>query len=117
MGEPVTGATEHPAGKESKQNGFGKQIENMDRIFVLFHASWCPFCRDFLPIFEEYAGTNPNVCITIDVDDEPELCERFSVDCYPAVIFFQKGRITKRLDSEPNVGLNEDQFKEFINDR
>jgi len=61
---------------KSKEKGtVGKAIESKDRAFVLFYASWCPFSRRFLPIFEEYSKNNPEECINVIVDEEPEVCE------------------------------------------
>jgi thiol-disulfide isomerase/thioredoxin len=52
-----------------------REIENKDRALVLFYATWCPFSQRFLPVFEEYARGNPQECMSVIVDDRPDLCE------------------------------------------
>jgi thioredoxin-like negative regulator of GroEL len=47
------------------------------------------------------------------VDEEPDVCEEYAIEYYPTVIMFKKGKVHKRLDSEPHVGLNKKQLKEF----
>jgi thiol-disulfide isomerase/thioredoxin len=90
------------------------QLKTKDRVFVLFYASWCPFSQRFLPIFEEYERSNPQACLRIMIDDKPNLCEKYSVEYYPTVILFEKGKVTKRLDPTPGVGLNKRQLTELI---
>jgi thiol-disulfide isomerase/thioredoxin len=99
--------------KTKKKSTFHENIKNKDKAFVLFYATWCPFSQEFLPIFEEYSRSNPKECLRIIVDDEPDVCEEYAIEYYPTVIMFKKGKVHKRLDSEPHVGLNKKQLKEF----
>jgi thiol-disulfide isomerase/thioredoxin len=101
---------------ESRTKGksaFHEEIENLDRAFVLFYATWCPFSQRFLPIFKEYAKTNPKECIEVIADEEPDVFEEYDIEYYPTVIVFKKGKVHKRLDSEPHVGLNKKQLKDL----
>jgi hypothetical protein len=47
-------------------------------------------------------------------DDEPDVCEEYAIECYPTVIMFKKGKVHKRLDAEPGIGLNKKQLKDLI---
>jgi thiol-disulfide isomerase/thioredoxin len=78
---------------------------------VLFYATWCPFSRPFLPIFEEYSKSNPEECLSVIVDEKPDICEEYGTEYYPTVIMFKKGKVHKRLDAEQHVGLNKRQLK------
>jgi thiol-disulfide isomerase/thioredoxin len=69
-----------------------------------------------LPIYEEYSKSNPEECLSVIVDDEPELCEEYSIEFYPTVILFEKGKVRKRLDSLHGVGLSKKQLEEFTED-
>jgi len=89
------------------------KIREKDNVYVLFYATWCPFSQRFLPVFEEFSKTNPTECISVIVDEEPELCDECAIEYYPTVILFKKGKIHKRLDPEPHVGLSKRQLKEF----
>ena len=90
-----------------------REIENKDRAFVLFYTTWCPFSQRFLPVFEEYAKENPQRCMSVIVDDRPDLCEKYGIAYYPTVLLFEKGKVRKRLDAEPGVGLSKKQLAEL----
>ena len=90
-----------------------EDINNKDTAFVLFYATWCPFSQRFLPIFEEYSKSNPKECLSVIVDEEPEIFEEYAIEYYPTVILFKNGKVHRRLDSEPHVGLSKKQLKEF----
>ena len=92
---------------------FEKDLKSKERTFVLFYASWCPFSRVFLPIFQEYAKRNPGECMSVVVDDKPDLCDKYSIEYYPTVIFFKKGNVHKRLDAAPGEGLTNKQFTQL----
>jgi thiol-disulfide isomerase/thioredoxin len=89
------------------------QLNSKSRAFVLFYASWCPFSQSFLPIFQEYAKSNPKECMSVMIDDSADICDKYSIEYYPTVIVFKKGKIQKRLDAIPGVGIEKKHFKEF----
>ena len=99
--------------KSSKKSSFHEKIDNKDKAFVLFYATWCPHSQRFLPIFEEYSKNNPKDCLSVIVDEEPDVFDEFDIEYYPTVIVFKNGKVDKRLDAEPGVGLNKKQFKEL----
>jgi len=92
---------------------FHERIKDKDKAFVLFYADWCPFSQEFLPIFEEYSRSNPKECLKLVADDEPDVFQEYAIEYYPTVIMFKKGKVHKRLDSEPHVGLNRKQLKDL----
>jgi thioredoxin len=88
-------------------------FKSKEKAYVLFYASWCPHSQRFLPIFQEYARANPEQCMTIMIDDKPDLCEKYEIDYYPTVLLFKRGKVEKRLDSIPGEGLTKKQLKEL----
>ena len=96
-----------------KKSIFHEKVDGKDKAVVLFYATWCPFSRAFLPIFEEYSKGNPEECLSVIVDEEPDVCEEYNIEYYPTVIMFKKGKVHKRLDAEPHVGLNKKQLKDL----
>src|SRR5665647_2249207 len=99
--------------KTQRKSTFDENIKNKDKAFVLFYATWCPFSQRFLPVFEEYSKSNPKECLSVIVDEEPDVCEEYAIEYYPTVIMFKKGKVQKRLDAEPGVGLNKKQLKDL----
>ena len=91
-----------------------KILKTKDKIFIMFYAPWCPFSQRFLLIFERCMQETSRQCYTMVVDELPDVCEKYSVEVYPSVIFFEKGKASKRLDGILGVGLSEQQLRELI---
>jgi thiol-disulfide isomerase/thioredoxin len=92
---------------------FEESVEAMEKAFVLFYASWCPFSQRFLPIFKEYAKSHPKECLSVMIDFKPELCEKYGIEYYPTVLLFKNGKLAKRADAMPGVGLTKAQLVEL----
>ena len=88
-------------------------LRSKEKAYVLFYASWCPFSQRFLPVFEEYAKRHPKDCISVMVDFKQDLCDKYSVEYYPTVLLFKKGKVAKRLDATPGAGLTKAQLLEL----
>jgi thiol-disulfide isomerase/thioredoxin len=89
-------------------------LKTKDKIFIMFYASWCPFSQRFLSIFERCLPEASRQCYTMVVDELPDVCDKYSVEVYPTVIFFEKGKVSRRLDGILGVGLSEEQLRELI---
>jgi thiol-disulfide isomerase/thioredoxin len=101
---------------ESKTEGkstFQEKIKNKEKAYVLFYATWCPHSQQFLPIFEEYSKSNPEECLSVIADEEPEVFEEYDIEYYPTVIMFKNGKVHKRLDVEPGGDLTKKQLKDL----
>ena len=90
-----------------------KQLTTKDKTFVLFYESWCPFSKRFLPVFGKFAKTQTRDCVKIAADYKLRLCDKFSVEEFPTVLFFEKGHASKRLDGQRGVGLSQQQLETF----
>ena len=104
-------------GKSNVQTNIDDELKSKEKAFVLFYATWCPYSQRFLPIFQEYAKNNPQECVSIIIDDEPDLCEKYEIEYYPTVLMFKKGAIEKRLDATPGLGLTKKQLKELTSNK
>jgi thiol-disulfide isomerase/thioredoxin len=91
-----------------------KILKTKNTCFILFYAEWCPFSQRFLPTFENCAKDTSHTCYRMVIDEHPTLCEKYSVEVYPTIIFFEKGKAAKRLDGIHGVGLNEKQYRDLI---
>jgi thioredoxin-like negative regulator of GroEL len=89
-------------------------LKKKDSMFIVFYAPWCGFSQRFLPIFEKCALDTSRQCYRMEVDELPRLCEKYQIDVFPTVIFFENGKPVQRLDGTHGVGLNEQQFRELI---
>jgi thioredoxin 1 len=98
------------------KSDFEAQLKKSKRALVLFHASWCPYCRSFLSVFEKNAakgGFNTALSVKVDDYDNP-LWDDYSIGAVPTVILFDEGKVCRRLDGRFGQGLNEKQLKEWL---
>ncbi len=94
-------------------DSFERSVKSKEKAYVLFYASWCHFSQAFLPIFKEYAKQHPDECISVLIDDKPDVCDKYQIDYYPTVLLFKKGKVDKRLDAEPGEGLTKKQLMQL----
>lgn len=104
-------------GKSNVQTNIDDELKSKEKAFVLFYATWCPYSQRFLPVFQEYAKSNPQECVSIIIDDKPDLCEKYEIEYYPTVLMFKKGAVEKRLDATPGLGLSKKQLKELTSNK
>jgi thiol-disulfide isomerase/thioredoxin len=88
--------------------------KSADGVFVLFYAAWCPFSQAFLPVFEKHAEGRDADFVRVLLDGNEALFEEHGVEVYPTVLFFQGGRVSKRLDGKHLAGLKEKQLADLI---
>ncbi len=64
-------------------------------VLIDFHALWCAPCKVQSPILKEIAsemGKKVRI-IKIDVDQNPEIANRFSIQGVPTLMVFKNGEI------------------------
>ena len=81
-------------------DNFQKEVEEA-RVPVLvdFWASWCGPCKMMGPVVEQISeelGPNARVC-KINIDEQPELAERYNVMSIPTFIMFKDGKEVERM--------------------
>ncbi|MEE1198949.1 MAG: thioredoxin [Acutalibacteraceae bacterium] len=79
-------------------NNFEKEVLNSEKTVLLdFWASWCGPCRMVSPIVDEIAEEFDNICVgKINVDEEPELANAFSVQSIPMLVVMKDGKIVNQ---------------------
>ena len=87
-----------------------------EKVLVLFYATWCQYCVNFVPIFKrKIIDFNLGKVIHVLLDDyDNQLWDDHDIEAVPTVIFFEKGKISKRLDGRFGVGLTEKQLNVWL---
>jgi thioredoxin-like negative regulator of GroEL len=100
-----------------KEDDLADALRFDEKVCVLFYASWCPFCRSFLPIFNKEAQTNHrDKFLRVRMDDEANpIWGKYDINVVPTVIFFKAERVWRRLDGVLGAGLREEQLRSFLN--
>ena len=97
-----------------------EQLDNLllknEKLLVLFYASWCSFCSRFVPVFDkkiEYFKKAHTIRVLLD-DFDNQLWDDYEIESVPTIIYFEKGKVSKRLDAKLGRGLSEERFKVWI---
>lgn len=85
-----------------------------DGVFILFYADWCPFSRAFLPVYEKHAAGREGEFFRILLDGNETVFDAHGIAVYPTVLFFEGGKVSKRLDGKHLAGLKERQLTDLI---
>ncbi|KAG0324589.1 hypothetical protein BGZ99_001653 [Dissophora globulifera] len=84
--------------------------------FVEFYAPWCPHCKALAPTWEKvgrnFYKDNNVVIAKVDATKETKTAERYNVDGYPTIIYFDADGNDQEYEGE----RGEDDFVEFVND-
>ena len=95
------------------EHDLDEMLKARGRLVALIFASWCPYCAKFLPVFERHAGKEGLSFLAIK-DDQERMMDRYSVEVVPTVLFFENGKVSKRLAGARGIGLSEKQLTDFI---
>ena len=83
------------AAMNMNQEQLKQLIREEKPVLVDFWAPWCSYCRRIGPAYEkigeEYADSL--AVGKINIDEEPQLIERFSIDTIPTLLLFQDGKV------------------------
>ena len=81
---------------EGNKSNFEELIKE-GKVLVDFNAEWCGPCKMLKPVIEEIAEERSNVkIVSINIDDEEELADRFNVMSIPCLVLLENGKEIKR---------------------
>lgn len=103
-----------------------KNLKQKKCGFVLFYAPWCGYCKDFKPIYNEFAFKN-GLCLTgavnvnVPEDDTREglnkdLVKKQGLTGYPTIRFYHRGEYTGDYNSDRTVEALMSKAMEICNE-
>ena len=94
---------------------FSHDLRRADRVLVLYHATWCPFSRIFLPDFEAAEGESsvPFARATLDHPLDPRW-DDMAVRTLPTVVYYEKGEELERAEAPRREGLSKRDLEALL---
>ena len=92
---------DHVYALEVFEDNFEDEIDTDKVVLVDFYATWCGPCKKLSPILEEVATEHDEIkLIKVDVDQNPNLSQQFSITAMPTLVVIKNGEEVDR-----SVGL------------
>lgn len=68
-------------------------------VLVDFQAPWCGYCRRLGPVVDRVAEQYSEKIrvVKLDIDESPDIAQRYEVDTIPTLILFQNGNAGEPL--------------------
>ncbi len=98
------GAADDPAeGKVpvvTAENFQAAVMESSLPVLVQFHAEWCPYCRAVQPGLQALSAARRGKLqvFKVDIDQDPELAQRFKVESIPHFVLLNAGEIMEQSE-------------------
>ena len=100
-----------------KTSDFEQEVLKSDKpVLVDFWAQWCGPCHAVSPILDKIVAERDNELklVKVNIDEEPELAQRYGVQSIPMMILFKEGEpAAATVGAQPKgaleraLGLNE----------
>ena len=74
-------------------------LEGKKTALVEFMAPWCVYCRRLGPSLDKVAAEREDSLLTakIDIDQSPELAEKYRIELVPTLMVFKNGEEVGRV--------------------
>jgi thioredoxin 1 len=71
---------------------FNQEVESNDLILIDFWAEWCGPCKMISPILDEISIEYGLPIGKLNVDENPEKSQEYSVQSIPTMVLFRNGK-------------------------
>lgn len=101
---------------KATNNNFDELIKSDKLVLVDFFATWCGPCKMLGQTIGELENPHQNdtVFVSVDIDKNPELLERFSIRSIPTMIFFKNGKQIHRSSGAVSEAVLESTIQGFL---
>ncbi|MCI1930933.1 MAG: thioredoxin [Clostridia bacterium] len=100
--------------KSITKDNFNKEVlESEKPVLVEFWAPWCVYCKRLSPVLdrlETKLGSDIPIG-RVNIDEQPELEEKFDVSVVPTLYLFKNGEHGEKLVAPPSQAQIENWIK------
>ena len=93
---------------ELTSENFEQEVLQADKtVLVDFWASWCGPCKMLSPVIEEIADERSDIKVgKVNIDEHPELAQKYGVMSIPTVLVIKDGEeVNKLVGAVPKKAL------------
>ncbi|MGN0435817.1 MAG: thioredoxin [Wujia sp.] len=82
-------------------------LKSDKKVMVDFYADWCGPCKMLSPLVDEISEERQDVVVgKLNVDENPDITEKYMIMSIPSVFVFEKGEISgKSIGAVPKSEL------------
>ena len=78
----------------TKENFASEVLQANEKVLIDFWAAWCGPCQMMSPIIEEFAEKHSEIKVgKVNIDEQPELAEKFNIEVIPTLKVFSSGKV------------------------
>ena len=102
--------------KFANDKDFDEILKNSKSLVLIdFFATWCGPCTKLHPVLEKLADeSNDYDIIKVDVDESPELAEKFNVLAVPTLLIFKDGKSVSRAEGYFEFNTLKEKLDELV---
>ena len=93
---------------------FNEVVSTNDLVLVDFWAEWCGPCKKISPILDEISNETGLLVGKLNVDENPEKMQEFSVHSIPTMVLFKSGQPVKTITGAKPKHLMLKELAEWI---
>ena len=92
----------------TNENFENEVVKSEIPVLVDFWAEWCGPCRMIAPIVHEIAEQRSDIKVCkVNVDNNPQLCNKFGIDSIPTLLLFKNGEVAAKSIGYSNKAVLE----------
>jgi thioredoxin 1 len=78
-------------------NSFNEAVSTNDLVLIDFWAEWCGPCKKLSPILDEISIERGLLVGKLNVDENPQKMQEYSVHSIPTMVLFKSGQPVKTI--------------------